>query len=78
MTDAIAAPRWSYDLERRVIIEPGISDEAAAALSAASIEIHRPSPESPFFGSVKAITVDGDGRLGGFADPRRDAAAGGI
>jgi gamma-glutamyltranspeptidase/glutathione hydrolase len=77
MTQAIAEPRWSYDLDRRVILEQGVSDAVAVALGELSIKTIRPPSETPYFGSVKAITVDGDGYLHGFTDPRREAAAGG-
>lgn len=77
MEDSLAAPRWSYDLDNRVILEAGVSREADAALEAISVEAHRPTGDTPFFGSVKAVTVSSDGRLDGFADPRREGAAGG-
>ncbi len=77
MPSAIAAPRWSYDIDRRVILEEALSNEVDAKLKAASIEADRPSGDTPYFGSVKAIAVGADGRLAGFADRRRDGAAGG-
>lgn len=77
MADAIAEPRWSYDLDNRVILEAGISRKADAALKTVSIEAHRAADATPFFGSVKAVTVSDDGRLDGFADSRREGAAGG-
>lgn len=71
---AIAQPRWSYDLERRVIVEAGIGDDILAALAVGGVAAYRPTRPTPFFGSVKAIRVEPDGSLCGIADPRRDGA----
>lgn len=77
MREAIAAPRWSYDLNRSIILERGLGEEVALALSAASIAVASAPVETPYFGSIKAVTVGPDGQLAGYADPRREGAAGG-
>lgn len=78
LADAIAQSRWSYDLDRRVIVEPGITDETVAGLAARGLAPYRPLKPTPSFGSVKAIRVEPDGRLYGVSDRRRDGAVAAI
>ncbi|MDQ8697368.1 gamma-glutamyltransferase [Hyphomicrobium sp. LHD-15] len=75
---AIARPRWSYDLDQRVIVEAGVADDVVAAIAAGGVSIYRPTRPTPFFGSVKAIRIAPDGTLCGVADRRRDGAVAGI
>lgn len=77
LASAISSPRWSYDLERRAIVEAEISDATVDDLASRGIPVHRPTAATPFFGSVKAIEIGADGKLCGVADSRRDGAVAG-
>lgn len=74
---AIARPRWSYDLDQRVIVEAGLSDDVVSAVAACGVSVYRPTRATPFFGSVKAIQIAPDGTYRGVADRRRDGAVAG-
>lgn len=75
LEDAIRTPRWSMDLAGNALFEHTMDAALIDALHAQGVEIQAAQPGSPFFGSVKGIAIQDDGRLLGVADDRRDATA---
>ena len=76
LADAVAAPRWSVDLEGRPILEDAFGPEARAALvpDAAGWRVMPTGWQT--FGSIKAVMAAPAG-LSGVADGRRAAATAG-
>jgi gamma-glutamyltranspeptidase/glutathione hydrolase len=73
--DAVAAPRVHYE-GRMVEAEPGIDEEALAALERDGWPVQRFRERSLYFGGVQAAVRDPEtGELSGGGDPRRGGAA---
>jgi gamma-glutamyltranspeptidase/glutathione hydrolase len=70
VAEAIARPRLHVDGET-AHVEGGWSDEVAAALAEAGLDVRRWSDRNLFFGGVSAVERRRDGRLGAAGDPRR-------
>lgn len=75
---AIAAPRWSLDLEAANLVEDAMPEATCAALGSMGIAVKRAPPGSPFFGSTEGIHRAAEGTLSGVADFRRDATTQGL
>lgn len=74
VADAVAAPRWSVDLQGRLVVENTMPAETRAHISAEAGEV-RAMPEGwQTFGSVK-IAMRRGGALAAIADQRRCALA---
>jgi gamma-glutamyltranspeptidase/glutathione hydrolase len=73
--DAVALPRWSMDLQGRVIVEPSFPESVRAALESGGIPAGLGERGSPFFGSVECVERLADGGLAAVADDRREAHA---
>src|SRR3989440_130144 len=72
---AVAAPRVHYE-GRMVEAEPGVDEEALAALQRSGWPIQRFRERSLYFGGVQAVARDpATGELSGGGDPRRGGAA---
>lgn len=76
LADAVAAPRWSVDLDGRPIIEDGFAAAARAALAADAADWRVMPTGWQTFGSIKAVQATADGLIG-VADGRRAATAAG-
>jgi gamma-glutamyltranspeptidase/glutathione hydrolase len=73
--EAVAAPRVHYE-GRMVEAEPGIDDEALAALARDGWPVQRFRECNLYFGGVQAVARDPEtGELSGGGDPRRGGAA---
>jgi gamma-glutamyltranspeptidase/glutathione hydrolase len=73
--DAVAAPRVHYE-GRMVEAEPGIDEEALAALERDGWPVQRFREQSLYFGGVQAVVRDpATAELSGGGDPRRGGAA---
>ncbi|HEX7006807.1 MAG TPA: gamma-glutamyltransferase [Alphaproteobacteria bacterium] len=74
---AIAAPRWSMDLEGNFALEPEIDADMPRRLAALGVAA-RPATEDQryYFGSAECIAQDPRTGLRAVADFRREAAAG--
>lgn len=75
--DAIAAPRWSADLDGTLIVEETMKPEIVDALSADGASVRTKKEGFVSFGSLKLAMTDEQG-FSGFADHRRSAAAGAL
>jgi len=75
LPQAIAAPRWSTDLEGEVLIERGFGDAVLGALNGQGTQARFGESTSPFFGSAEIIERRSDGTLVACADWRREASA---
>lgn len=73
--EAVALPRWSMDLQSRVIVEPKFAEPLRAALESSGIPVGRGEHGSPFFGSVECVERLPGGALCAVADDRREAHA---
>lgn len=71
--DAIAASRWSVNLQGEFILEDSVSDAAQRAILEAEPSTKVARHGGVNFGSIAAIAREGDGWLGG-VDSRRNAA----
>ena len=73
--EAVARPRMH--LEGDVVeAEPGVDEEALAALEADGWQVRRWGERNLYFGGVQAVARDPDtGELSGMGDPRRGGAA---
>jgi gamma-glutamyltranspeptidase/glutathione hydrolase len=76
LASAIAAPRWSMDLQGNFALEPEIEADMPKRLAALGVEA-RPATEEQryFFGSAECIAFDPKDGLLAVADFRREAAA---
>ncbi|MFA5520675.1 MAG: gamma-glutamyltransferase [Castellaniella sp.] len=75
---AIDAPRWSMGLAGELLAESTLAQATVDGLAGAGSELARAAAGTPFFGSVKGISLEPDGRLIGVADQRRNATARGV
>jgi gamma-glutamyltranspeptidase/glutathione hydrolase len=78
LAEAVRAPRWSWDLAGRIVIEAPFPPETAGALAARGIAATATAADLPYFGSAEVIGRRADGTLESQADFRREAAAIGI
>lgn len=78
LEEAIETLRWSMGLNGELLLEAGTSGQIQADLAADGLDGALAQPGVPYFGSVKAISLDRDGRLRGVVDGRRDATAGAL
>jgi gamma-glutamyltranspeptidase/glutathione hydrolase len=73
--EAVEAPRVHYEGDA-VEAEPGVSEEALAALERDGWKVQRWRERNLYFGGVQAVARDpGSGALSGGGDPRRGGAA---
>ncbi|HEX8054012.1 MAG TPA: gamma-glutamyltransferase [Thermoleophilaceae bacterium] len=73
--EAVTHPRVHWE-GRVVEAEPGVDEEALAALEAGGREVIRFAEQSLYFGGVQAVARDPEtGALSGGGDPRRGGAA---
>src|SRR5437763_1640043 len=73
--EAVAAPRGHYE-GRMVEAEPGVDEDALAALQRSGWPIQRFRERNLYFGGVQAVARDPEsGELSGGGDPRRGGAA---
>jgi gamma-glutamyltranspeptidase/glutathione hydrolase len=70
LRDAVAAPRIHFEGDL-LNLEPPVSDEALATLSAHWPRIKRWNRISVFFGGAHSISLGAGGSLAGAGDPRR-------
>jgi gamma-glutamyltranspeptidase/glutathione hydrolase len=73
VADAVAAPRLHGEGDA-IAIEPGYTEGAVAALTAAFPETRRWASQSMFFGGVHAARRRRDGSVEGIGDDRRGGA----
>ena len=71
---AVGAPRIHLEGEK-LSYEPGIPDDARAALEAAVPEHHGWPERNLFFGGTHTVAVTANGRFDGAGDPRRGGVA---
>jgi gamma-glutamyltranspeptidase/glutathione hydrolase len=73
--EAVGCPRVHYE-GRAVEAEPGVDEEALAALEREGIPVVRFREKNLYFGGVQAVARDPEtGELSGGGDPRRGGAA---
>ena len=73
LADAVQAPRWTMDLSGAALAEDSMPADLVAEVARLGVPIRAGEAGSPYFGSVKGIALQEDGRLCGVADDRRDA-----
>jgi len=74
LRDAVLAPRIHYE-GGCLRLEPGLDDDAIAAIDAAFDKVVRWDDRNLYFGGVHAVAFDrGRGTFEAFGDPRRDGA----
>jgi gamma-glutamyltranspeptidase/glutathione hydrolase len=76
LPEAIAASRWSMDLQGNFTLEHDMDPDLPARLAVVGVPARVASRQQRyFFGSAECIAIDGSGRLTAAADFRREAAA---
>jgi gamma-glutamyltranspeptidase/glutathione hydrolase len=76
LKEAIAAARWSMDLQGNFTLEHDMDPDLPARLAVAGVAARMATrTQRYFFGSAECIAIDGSGALTAAADFRREAAA---
>jgi gamma-glutamyltranspeptidase len=76
LKDAIAAARWSMDLQGNFTLEHDMDPDLPARLAVVGVAARMATQtQRYFFGSAECIAIDASGGLTAAADFRREAAA---
>ena len=75
LEEAVEAPRLHVERDGATSFEPGLPEQAEAALRALGDKAHAWPERNLFFGGVHAARRHGDGGLEGAGDPRRQGTA---
>lgn len=78
LPEAICAPRWTMDLSGASLFEDTMQTDLVNGVRELGVPMKAAELGSPFFGSVKGVSLEPGGLLVGAADDRRDATARGL